>query len=230
MFALKKFLGQFLYPLNAWMAISFVGIILCLWKPKRIAGTALMLAGTVWLLVASLPATGFLLLRSLEARAGTEPDLREPAFHGIRYVVVLGNVAEGVRVWRQLRGSTLVISSGSYSRVMVARARAMGVPAEAMIVESEGRDTQEQAVKLKAILKRERFILSTWALHMQRTLLTFRRQGLDPVPAPTDFLSHIKPSARWFWPSASGMALTRLALHELAGTLWLLLQSSLHPC
>ncbi len=58
-FALKRFLGEFLYPLNAWVAICLFGIILCLWKPRRIWGTALMLAGTVWLVVASLPATGY---------------------------------------------------------------------------------------------------------------------------------------------------------------------------
>jgi uncharacterized SAM-binding protein YcdF (DUF218 family) len=226
-FSVKRFLGEFLYPLNAWVAISFVGIILCLWKPRRLAGTALILAGTVGLVVASLPATGYLLLRCIEARAGTEPDFSEPAVQRIRFVVVLGNVAEGVRVWRQLHGSTLVVSSGSYTRVMVEHARALGVPDAAMIVESEGRDTQEQAVKLKGILRGKRFILSTWALHMQRALLTFRRQGLEPVPAPTDFLSRVTPSARWYWPSASGMALTRLALHELLGTLWLPLSSSL---
>ncbi len=102
-------------------------------------------------------------------------------------MVVLGNVAEGVRVWRQFHGSTLVISSGSYTSVMKEHARAMGVPDEAMIVESEGRDTQEQAVKLKAILRGERFILSTWALHMPRTLLTFKSQGLESCPCSHGF-------------------------------------------
>jgi uncharacterized SAM-binding protein YcdF (DUF218 family) len=226
LFALKRLLGEFLNPLHAWVAISFLGIILCVWKPKHLAGTVLLLAGTAWLVIASLPVTGFFLLECIEARAGTVPDLRAPGYQGIRYVVVLGNVAEGVRLWRLLPGSTLVISSGSYTRVMVERAQAMGVPLASVITESEGRDTQEQAVRLKALLMRERFILSTWALHMQRTLLIFRRQGLDPVPAPTDFLSRAKPSAGLFLPSASGMSLTRLALHELVGTLWLLLNPS----
>ena len=225
MFAIKRLAGEFLYPLNAWVLVSVLGIVLCVWRPRRLAGTLVLLAGTLGLLIASLPAFGFLLLGYLEARAGAAPDLQDPSFQGIPYVVVLGNVHEGVRAWRQLPGSTLIISSGSFTSTLVERARALGVPDTAIKTESRGRDTQEQAVKLKNMLQGERFVLSTWALHMQRTVLIFQKQGLDPVPAPSDYLSRAQPSARWFVPSVGGMALTRHALHELVGTAWVLLQS-----
>jgi uncharacterized SAM-binding protein YcdF (DUF218 family) len=225
-FAVKSLVGEFLHPLNAWVAMSLVGIAICVWKPKSLGGTLVMLAGTIGLLIASCPVTGRLLLRPLENMAGTGPNLQEAALQRIRYVVVLGNIAEGVNLWTQLPGSTLVVSSGSYSWAMVEQARVLGVPDSAMIIENEARDTQEQAVRLKPILKSEPFILSTWALHMPRTLLIFEKQGLHPVPAPSDFLARSQLSPDWFWPSASGMDLTRHALHEFVGTLWVLAQSS----
>jgi uncharacterized SAM-binding protein YcdF (DUF218 family) len=225
-FALKSFLREFVYPLNAWVLISLVGIILCIWKPRRFAGTLVLLMTTVGLFVTACPVTGYLLLGALEGRAGTEPNLQAPKLRAIRYVVVIGNAAEGARLWKRLPGTTLVISSGSFTAEMVKRAWALGVPDTAIIVESEGRDTQEQAARLKPIVGNEPFILSTWALHMPRTLLIFEKQGLKPVPAPSDFLSHVRPSPRWFWPSTSGMVLTRIALHELVGTLWVLAQSA----
>lgn len=226
MFALKTFLGKFAYPLNAWVAISLVGIILCIRKPRSFAGTLVLLVGTLGLLVAACPVTGYLLLGSLEARAGAELDPGPAELQGVRYVVVLGNIRAGVQLWKRLPDATLIVSSGSYTSEMVRQARAMGVPEKAIAAESEARDTQEQAPKIKSLVKDEPFVLSTWALHMPRTLLIFRAHGLRPIPAPSDFLSHAPLSARWFWPSMLGMLLTRHALHEIGGTLWVLAQSS----
>ncbi len=96
------------------------------------------------------------------------------------------------------------------------------------VVWSEGssRTTWENAELTSAILDKDdlsRFYLVTHAWHMPRAMTAFRRLGLDPVAAPTRFTT--PPSARtgrflrWF-PSASALKQSSLALHEYLGRVW----------
>jgi len=52
-------------------------------------------------------------------------------------------------------------------------------------------NTYENAVEVKKILQAkgiQRILLVTSALHMPRSLAIFQKQGIDTIPAPTDFL------------------------------------------
>ena len=67
----------------------------------------------------------------------------------------------------------------------------MGVPLDAIIEESDSLNTYENAINVKKILTARNIrktLLVTSALHMPRSLLIFKKQGIDTVPAPTDFL------------------------------------------
>lgn len=67
----------------------------------------------------------------------------------------------------------------------------MWVPADAIIEEPDSLNTYENAVNVKKILTARnirRTLLVTSALHLPRSLLIFKRQGIDTIPAPTDFL------------------------------------------
>lgn len=67
----------------------------------------------------------------------------------------------------------------------------MGIPRSAMILESKSLNTHENAIFTKKILEREnidRVLLVTSAAHMPRSLAIFRKQGINAIAAPTDFI------------------------------------------
>ncbi|MGK7916967.1 MAG: YdcF family protein [Prochloraceae cyanobacterium] len=67
----------------------------------------------------------------------------------------------------------------------------MGVPLEAIVQEPNSLNTYQNAVNVRQILAdREinRVLLVTSAMHMPRSLMIFQRQGIEAIPAPTDFL------------------------------------------
>jgi uncharacterized SAM-binding protein YcdF (DUF218 family) len=66
----------------------------------------------------------------------------------------------------------------------------VGVPQEALVLESFSRNTRENAVETWSILSDigiERVILVTSAVHMPRAESVFRQVGFEVVPAPTDY-------------------------------------------
>lgn len=67
----------------------------------------------------------------------------------------------------------------------------MGVPREALWLETESRNTYENAVESKRLLDPKginRIVLVTSALHMPRAVAIYEKQGFDVIPAPTDYL------------------------------------------
>ncbi len=67
----------------------------------------------------------------------------------------------------------------------------IGIPSEVLIQEPDSLNTYENAVNVKKILESRgirQILLVTSALHMPRSLKIFQRQGIDAIPAPTDFL------------------------------------------
>jgi uncharacterized SAM-binding protein YcdF (DUF218 family) len=66
----------------------------------------------------------------------------------------------------------------------------MGVPGDALWLESRSRNTYENAVETKKLLDPKgirHIILVTSALHMPRAYAIFSKQGFDVTPAPTDY-------------------------------------------
>jgi uncharacterized SAM-binding protein YcdF (DUF218 family) len=110
---------------------------------------------------------------------------------------------------------------------MAAIAEIMGVPAKAIIQESESLNTRENAVNTKLILdKREinKILLVTSALHMPRSLEIFRKVGFECIAAPTDFLTVNNENNRgWasvldLLPSADALKNTTNAIKEYVGS------------
>jgi len=67
----------------------------------------------------------------------------------------------------------------------------VGVPRSAIIQESNSYNTHDNAVNVKKILQArgiKRILLVTSAMHMPRSLAIFKRQNIDTIAAPTDFL------------------------------------------
>src|ERR1044071_4459588 len=104
-------------------------------------------------------------------------------------------VLEAAWVYRLLGDPLVIVSGGVTEREAGALPEsqairdaivALGVPASRIVVESQSRNTREEAVVLKRLLAEraiERFVIVTSAVHMGRSLATFAVAGLHPVPS-----------------------------------------------
>jgi uncharacterized SAM-binding protein YcdF (DUF218 family) len=140
----------------------------------------------------------------------------------------LTRLVEGIRLQRQISGSKLILSegnifgSGPVAEVMARVAEDLGVRKDDMVLETQSRDTEAQAGMILQLVGTERFLLVTSASHMPRSMGLFRKLGMNPIAAPTDFESlsgeSWAPSA--FYPSAGGLRKAELAVHEYVGLAW----------
>jgi uncharacterized SAM-binding protein YcdF (DUF218 family) len=107
----------------------------------------------------------------------------------------------------------------------------MGVPSEAILLEDQSQNTYENAqfsaIKL-AQLDARRILLVTSAMHMPRAAALFQAQGVEIIPAPTDYIvSEVEWRTLWhsgwasfllnLFPSASSLNQTTNALKEYIG-------------
>jgi len=140
------------------------------------------------------------------------------------------------RVWYAARlfhagkAPLLVLSGGSdpeYQAYSEARAMAtfladLGVPAQAMVLEEQSRNTRQNAANSAALLKSRginRILLVTSALHMPRAVALFMAQGLQVIPAPTDFeaIQSPQPGLLAWLPDAGALDGSGRAMKELVG-------------
>ncbi len=109
----------------------------------------------------------------------------------------------------------------------------MGVPREAIWQQNESQNTYEDTLFSVEILTENGIndvILVTSALHMPRSIALFENQGIDVIPAPTDFTiteqnwrstfrPHVDEFLIFLLPNASSLGLTTNALKEYLGFL-----------
>ena len=101
-----------------------------------------------------------------------------------------------------------------------------GVPVGDIILESRSRNTRENALLSKEMLREidnpGPVILLTSAFHMRRSLACFRKVGLDVVPFSTDFNS-VLPADRYkigqFFPSSKTLYDWEFLIKEMVGFL-----------
>ena len=140
----------------------------------------------------------------------------------------LFRLMEGIRLYWKYQGSALVLSGGSYrdsttvADVMVRTALEFGVPEEDMILEKESKDTKDEAQVLQAIVGTDPFLLVTSASHMPRSVMMFRKLGMQPIPAPTGHLvskgGKITPVT--FFPGVGNLMRSERAIYEYLGITW----------
>lgn len=167
----------------------------------------------------------------------------------IRYVVVLGSghvsdpdlpktaqiggsslyrLVEGVRIYRLLPGSKLVISGGvipdpvTNARVVSDVAQQIGIPVQDTIVEERPSDTFEEARLLQGLLGNTPFVLVTSAAHMKRAVRVFQEFGMRPVPAPTDFIIKNRPGGaiESRLPNCGNLWISQRVIYEWLGEKW----------
>ncbi|MEW5801116.1 MAG: ElyC/SanA/YdcF family protein [bacterium] len=140
----------------------------------------------------------------------------------------LVRLIEGIRIYRGHKGSKLILSGGIVfdpvpnAEIMARVAREIGVHKNDIIIESQSRDTQDEARLIKPIVKNDRFILVTSASHMRRAMAMFKKQGMNPVPAPTGHMAKdehgLNPCA--FFPGAGSLYKAEKGFYEYLGIAW----------
>ncbi len=140
----------------------------------------------------------------------------------------LVRLVEGIRLHREISGTRLLLTGGGFyesvseSETMAKVARSLGVDPGDIVIETESRDTKDQARIVRSIVGNARFTLVTSSWHMPRSMAMFRKVGLDPIPAPTGHLVRrgLWAKGKLFLPSSGGLKRAEIAVHEYLGLLW----------
>jgi uncharacterized SAM-binding protein YcdF (DUF218 family) len=100
----------------------------------------------------------------------------------------------GRRLYVAGRAPRILLSGGEgEAQRMAARLALQGIPPARMWIEGHSRDTHENAVNSARILHAagvRRVLLVTSAIHMGRAVASFRKQGVEVIPAPAMPLPH----------------------------------------
>jgi len=247
MFLLKKIVAPLFFPIPLILGILFLGLFLVWLTRRQKTGKIVVLIGIVFLGILSYGAISDPLLRPLEYQY--PPLLSLENIQNIKWIVVLGGghtsdpklpitsqlseaslirLVEGIRIHNGLPKSKLILSGGSVfekisnAQVLADVAIAIGVKKEDLILEDVSKDTEDEARLIQEIVGQEQFILVTSASHMPRSMALFKKLGMNPIPAPTDYLvkesQEISPGM--FYPSVNGLCKAERAFYEYLGLAW----------
>jgi len=247
---LSKLIPLFIYPAGLLFCVLLAATGL-LFARRLKAARILLAAALLVVIAAGNDWTAYTLIRSLE---NDHPPLSVEQTPDADVIVVLGGglglpipprlhpdlgpsadrLLHGFRLYRAGKAPRILLTGGNvfpepglesesvYARELL---ETWGVPASAVELETESRNTIENARYSARILKKRGWddvLLVTSATHMHRALLAFRSAGIDAVPAPTDFIavdSH-RPEILGLVPNAGALSGTTHALHEYLGRLY----------
>lgn len=210
---LSKLLPLFLYPLGLACILMVVALVMW-WRRSRWVPFPISLALMVLLLASnSWVANG--LVQSLEWQQlppktvptadaivilGGATKSAFPPRPGVDLSEQGDRVLYGAQLYREGKAPLVIASGGriewrgggpSESADMAQILKTVGVPSSAILQDPTSLNTHQNAVNVKKIIQERgirRILLVTSAMHMPRSLRIFQRQGIDAIPAPTDFL------------------------------------------
>ncbi len=248
MYLLKKIIAPFFLPVPLCLEILLFGLFMLWFTRKQRVGKYLVTIGVILLILLSYTFVSRPFLKPLEYKYDSLIDLKN--YFDIEFVVVLGGghetdpkvpitsqltnaslvrLVEGIRIHNMLPESKLILSGGKGSdpvpnaKVMSDAAMVLGVDMSDVILESISRDTKDEARLVNEIVGENKFILVTSASHMPRSIALFRKLGMFPIPAPTDYW--VKESKGgiipgMFFPSSGGLRMVERVFYEYLGLAW----------
>ena len=238
---LRRLFETLILPPASVLVLFLLGTALVRWR--RRLGRTLQVTAIAWLLLASMPCVGGLLLHSLQSHP--KFDLKA-GDQGAEAIVVLSAGADleaseygapviGPMTMQRLRYAAflqrrlqlpMLVSGGVPKRGAPALASMMQwtakneLGAEAIWSEERSADTRENARYSAEMLKEKgvrKVLLVTSAWHMPRAIGCFQDEGIEIIPAPTGFRGQIFASWTSFIPHWNGLRDTCLAMHEWGG-------------
>ena len=248
MFVIKKIISAFLLPLPFCLLLIFAGLLLLWFTRRQKLGKIFVTAGAIVLTLCGYEIFARQIIKPLE-RQYAPLTVNAEMQSSVRWIVVLGGgameddfvpqtsqlsraslarVVEGVRLQRSLPGAKLIFSGGSIfgspaeAEIMRVVAVSLGVESERIVLDTQSRDTQDQARIVSNIVKDEPLIIVTSAAHIPRSVALFENRGMRPIPAPTDYEAfdskHINVGD--FFPGATSLNTVNSAIHEYLGRAW----------
>jgi uncharacterized SAM-binding protein YcdF (DUF218 family) len=249
---LSKLLPLFVYPLGLACLLLIVALF-TLWKRPRWSALCIGLA-LVLLLLGGNGWVAMQMTHSLERQYVPNAELPKaeaivvlggsirPQFPPRPWVEVTeagDRPLYAAQLYRQGKAPVVILSGGRISwqgggppesADMAKVVEAMGVPATAILQDPTSLNTHENAVNVKKILSErniKQVLLVTSATHMPRSMQIFKKQGINAIAAPTDFLvsqqeqQDAQNTAQWRTlsaiPEAENLAQLTRALKEYIG-------------
>jgi len=230
-----------LIPSNIIIILFFLGIILFFtFKRFKNIGRIFLIVSACFYVFFGTGPVSFWLLGKLEYQY---PYLKNADLvQDVAYIVVLSGYAdndiniplssrvnsscafrlmEALKLQKEIPGTKIIISgSERISGVMKEVVISLGVDQRTVITENHSFSTFENAKNISKIIGNQRFILVTSAGHMPRSMMVFKKAGMDPIPAPTDYLTFKNYMAISYLPSPLHLMNSDLAVHEYIGILW----------
>ena len=135
-------------------------------------------------------------------------------------------VLEAARLFDLLDGPLVIASGGVTERdrnaapesFAIQRALVqVGVPPDRILLESESKNTRDEAVVIKQMLTERGvtdFVLVTSPLHMKRSMLAFEQQGMHPIPSSSPLVPDRSTERSRLWPSNLWLQIGDSALYE----------------
>ncbi len=223
-FTLKKVLSSLLMPLCFGLILFLIGLYF-LYVNKYKKAKFYLTVSFLWIFIVSYAPFANKILFPLESNyKKIENNV------SVKYILLLGGdfenrSFEAIRLYHKMHGAKIITSGypGGYKKIPEAIISAnklvsLGIPASDILMQSEPKDTQEEAQYIRKIVGNEPFILVTAAYHMPRAVELFKKEGLNPITAPTHFLA--RESSLLSIPNGRELQKTEIAFHEYLGRTW----------
>ncbi len=141
-------------------------------------------------------------------------------------IPVLDRVAEGIRLQNIHKGKIVFsgfsrTNNSPHAIAMAKAAVSLGVsPADTLMLVKPKNTWEEAGAYKKRFGTGKKFVLVTSAIHMPRAMKIFTDMGMQPIPAPTNFISRTEPRANPYhwWPSSMKSMYTEIAMYEYVST------------
>lgn len=250
---LSKLLPLFVYPLGLACLLLLLALTI---RHRHKLRAGLIIAAILILWLSSTTGFSTLLARSLEYRYPSQEDYpiadvavvlgggTEPAVSPRNSVEVNSagdRVLYAAQLYNEGKAGKLLLSGGEIAWLnegsttpaddMASLLTSIGIPQEALILETESKNTYENALYAKQILGTlavDRILLVTSALHMPRAVALFEKQGLEVIPVPVDYsitdgaapadgASRLQVKLIDIIPQSGNLSLTTNALKEYLG-------------
>lgn len=209
---LSKVLPQLVYPFGLIFLLLSASLLL---RRKRRLQTRLITAALVIILITGNTWVAYSLMRSLEWQylpPASPPDAEAIVVLGggteaplyPRTMVELNGAGDRIlyaaQLYHQGAAPYILLSGGTITWMgardttsaddMASVITQLGVPAHALWLQKQSRNTYEDALYSSRMLKEKgvsQVLLVTSASHMPRSVALFEHQGLQVIPAPTDY-------------------------------------------
>jgi len=236
---MASILGALLAPSGLAYSLFVLGLLICFKAQWRRLSWGLLAAAGAINVVCSSGMVAAALLGPLEYEYPAVHDARSRP--DVKHIVVLTGYASddpnmpvtgrlnpssafrvmlALQLQRQCAACDVIVSGGPETTKVTGDALlALGLPQDRLVLETASKNTAASALNLRPLLNQP-FFLVTSGGHLRRSLAVLEKQGLQPIPAPTDYQGPKDWRTGELRPSPLSLFATDLAVHEYIGRLW----------